>query len=222
LASVRTKCPAVALTFDDGPDPHWTPRLLELLAAHDARATFFMVGRSAERWPELVEAVVSQGHMLANHGWSHRSLPQLGFSDQVDDIRRGAAALGAHGSAWFRPPYGHQTVRSRWAARLAGQRVAGWSAHIGDWRAREMADLADDLRSVLAPGAVVLLHEAILVSEGVRTSRGLETDRSATFAALDMVLDESAGIWRFITLSELLSMGRARWAHWIRYSADVS
>jgi peptidoglycan/xylan/chitin deacetylase (PgdA/CDA1 family) len=221
LTGVATDRPAVALTFDDGPHPGWTPRFLELLARHQARATFFVVGEAASQHPDILQRIRDAGHALGNHGWSHRSLPTLGPREQRAEIERGAALLGRERPRFFRPPYGHQSVRSRWSTGRAGARSVGWTTHIADWRQTGTAVLCARLEAALAPGSIVLLHDAIVVSEGVEPGPDLEPDRSALLGALDKALAAAAGRWRFVTLPELLEMGRPRWRGWFRYSREV-
>ena len=111
----------MALTFDDGPDPEHTPRLLEVLARHGAKATFFMVGARAARHPELVARVAAEGHEIGNHGWDHPSLPALPSAAVAGQLERTRAVLAPHGQALMRPPYGHQDLADpphRPAARL--------------------------------------------------------------------------------------------------------
>jgi peptidoglycan-N-acetylglucosamine deacetylase len=79
VAGVVTAEPAAALTFDDGPDPHWTPRVLEVLERRQARATFFMIGAAAAAHPDLVRRVASMGHAVGNHTWDHRALPKISY-----------------------------------------------------------------------------------------------------------------------------------------------
>ena len=76
MTSVVTAEPAAALTFNDGPDPHWTPRVLEVLERHPARATFSMIGDAAAAYPDLVRRVASMGHAVGDHTWDHRALPK--------------------------------------------------------------------------------------------------------------------------------------------------
>ncbi|HEX6129478.1 MAG TPA: polysaccharide deacetylase family protein, partial [Candidatus Limnocylindria bacterium] len=86
--------PRLALTFDDGPDPEWTPRLLDALGAAGVRGTFFLIGERAARAPGLVRRMVSEGHEVGNHSWSHRSLWLCGPRATAEQIRRAHDRLG--------------------------------------------------------------------------------------------------------------------------------
>lgn len=223
ITSVKTEGSGVALTFDDGPDPKWTPILLDLLKAHDAKATFFVVGKSCKEYPWIIQRAASEGHALCNHGWSHKSLPFLPMSEQVQEIRRCEEALGEMGSRLFRPPYGHQSIRSRWSARITSQQVVAWSAHIADWRQQSPRQLYRKLLDELTPGAIILLHDTIMVGDGdVTPGSDLQCDRSGVFEAIDMVLSECAGNYDFITLPDLIKRGVPRRESWFYHSRDVS
>lgn len=222
MTSVKTGAPAVALTFDDGPDPVWTPRLLDLLKQYSARATFFTVGENAERFPELIARIAEEGHALGNHTFSHCSLPLLPWKEQRMEIRRCSDLLGPQAAGLFRPPYGHQTLKSRLAARCEKQRVVVWSAEIGDWRKQDVQTLRHALRESLAPGAVILLHDSIHLSADVTPGPDLQPDRGRVFEALKSVLKETAGTFQYLTLPELMQAGSPQWSSWFRFSRNVA
>jgi peptidoglycan/xylan/chitin deacetylase (PgdA/CDA1 family) len=153
---------AVALTFDDGPNPEATPRILDALAEQGVRGTFFILGRHAERWPALVERVAAEGHTIGNHGWYHRKLHFKSPSYVRDDLTRGTAAIenacGVH-PRLFRAPHG---FRAPWVTAIAGslgQRTVGWS--LGVWDSdRPGADVITR-RTVegATEGSILLLHD---------------------------------------------------------------
>lgn len=153
---------AVYLTFDDGPDPQWTPRVLEVLAAHGAAATFFMVGSRALAQPGLARAVVAAGHGLGNHSFSHRHPWTMSAAAARREVRDGAAALAnacGRPPQFFRPPHGRlRRCMSDEAAR-GGQRVVLWDRTAIDWGplARRAA-IARRLGRV-RPGEIVLMHD---------------------------------------------------------------
>lgn len=176
-----------ALTFDDGPDEHFTPRVLDVLAARGTRATFFMVGRQAARHPELVRRVVAEGHAIASHTWSHPDVLPLPARELLAECRRGRAAVeraAGRRTPAYRPPKGDWNATGALVARAAGLRPWLWSLDPADWRGGATAEgILDGVRD-LASGDVVLLHDGIAAprEEAAR-------DRSATVAALPGLLD---------------------------------
>lgn len=201
--------PLVALTFDDGPDPEATPRLLELLAARGARATFFMIGRIAADQPRLVAQVAAGGHAIGNHSWDHPSLPLLKRRWRRLQIRWCREALAPHGGRLFRPPYGHQSPASQLDAVRLGYRPVTWSVNAEDWQDDPAETLLARVRRRLAPGSIVLFHDRLHTAfeECFR-------DRGPTLEAVARLLDEEGERYRFVTVPELLARGRPRKAHW--------
>jgi peptidoglycan/xylan/chitin deacetylase (PgdA/CDA1 family) len=213
ITHVETREPVVALTFDDGPDPTWTPRLLDVLAAVGARATFFMVGKAAARHRGLVERVAGEGHAIANHSWDHPSFPLLRGRARRAQLRWCQEALAPWGERLFRPPWGHQTPATHLGALLLGYRVVTWSVTAADWLDRGPEELLDDLRERLQPGAIAVLHDALYATNDARYR-----DREPTVRAVERLLEEYGGRFRFVTVPELLRTGRPRRWHWYRRS----
>ena len=152
----------VALTFDDGPNPEATPRVLAALREARVPATFFLLGRHVDRWPDLVREAGKDGHTLANHGYAHRKLTYKSPAYVRDDVRAGAAAVEhAAGIApkFFRAPHG---FRSPWVnpiVRAAGERVVGWSLGVWDSERPPAATIAQRVIDGVRPGSIVLLHD---------------------------------------------------------------
>lgn len=154
----------VALTFDDGPNPEHTPKVLDLLAQYDARATFFLVGEQVERHPDLVRRIAAEGHAIGNHTYSHVRCRELELSALSAEIERTdlalVAALGSGERALplFRPPFGELRVTQ--AAHLArtGRTLAYWNQDTRDYRDASAAEIAA-LGPTLTAGDIVLLHD---------------------------------------------------------------
>lgn len=154
--------PVVSITFDDGPNPDATPRILDILRRERVRATFFVLGRHAERWPELVRRAALEGHQLGNHGYFHRKLHRRSPAYVRDDLTRGTEqilrASGVH-PHHFRAPHG---FRSPWVTPIAaslGQRTVGWSLGVWD-SSRPGADvIARRAVEGMHAGSILLLHD---------------------------------------------------------------
>jgi peptidoglycan/xylan/chitin deacetylase (PgdA/CDA1 family) len=126
----------VSVTFDDGPNPQATPLILDVLKREGVRATFFVLGRHADRWPDLVRRMADEGHQLANHGYHHRKLHRRSPSYVRDDLTRGTESIcratGLTALHHFRAPHG---FRNPWVTPIAaglGQRTIGWSLGVWD------------------------------------------------------------------------------------------
>jgi peptidoglycan/xylan/chitin deacetylase (PgdA/CDA1 family) len=153
----------IALTFDDGPDPDWTPRVLDALSARDVRGTFFVVGERAARAPRVVRAIADAGHDVASHGWSHRSLWFCGPRRTEDEIARAQdliADLTGREPTDFRPPWGMVNAALFPLLKKRGLRCVLWSIQPEGLRP---ADAEAQVSSVVGrahPGAIVDLHDA--------------------------------------------------------------
>lgn len=153
----------IALTFDDGPDPSWTPRVLEILAAYQAPSTFFLVGDRATRAPATVRAIAAHGHEIGSHGWSHTSLWRCGPWKTKDEIDRAQAALTELGGApprFFRPPWGMVNAAMFPLLRARRLRPVFWSIQPEGLRATQAVPQASYVLRRAHPGAIVDLHDA--------------------------------------------------------------
>ena len=179
---------SVALTFDDGPDPVVTPRLLELLESQSVRATFFMCGLAAQRHPDLVRNVAAAGHTVAGHSWDHRQifrLPAHEWRRQIDDTHRLLEDLSDRPIRWFRPPRGRTDRFTRETLRQRGVTTVHWSASGQDWKLREPEAIAGEVLADLEPGAIVLLHDAI---GDFLSTAGPPPSQEPTIEATDLIL----------------------------------
>lgn len=206
--AVRTDQKVAALTFDDGPDPQWTPLLLDVLARHKARATFFVLGKSVQRWPDLTRRLVSEGHALGNHTWDHPSLPLLTWRGRRAQIGWTADVLADFGgTTLFRPPYGHQTLASQLSTVASGHRVVGWNSLARDWRDDSAEAMVARIETQMTPGSIVLFHDRLFTTNDRRFE-----DRTESFRAVDQLIAGHPD-WRFVTVPELLTCGPARRRH---------
>lgn len=194
----------VALTFDDGPDPRTTPRVLEALEQRGQRATFFVIGQKAEAHPELLRRIREGGHQLALHGYVHHRLYAFLTPTAVQqDIERAQDAVEAATGirpALFRPPVGQASPRTVIGARRAGVALVGWSTRTGDGSPRTSPEaVTARARRGLRPGAILLLHDA-----PERADEAVSRE-PVTLSALPRILDalEEKGL-RSVTLEELV------------------
>jgi peptidoglycan-N-acetylglucosamine deacetylase len=192
--------PLLALTFDDGPSPQ-TPAILDLLAEHDAKGTFFVLGESIEGREEILARTAAEGHEVGNHTYSHRHAMDLDDAELAHDIARCQRLLAGVDPRAFRPPYGEDALRcSRVAAERGLPTTALWSIDPVDYLERDAATISRVIVDQAAPGAIVDLHD------GWPRKTSTVADRTPTVEALALVLHELAARgYRFITLSELLA-----------------
>jgi peptidoglycan/xylan/chitin deacetylase (PgdA/CDA1 family) len=160
---VRTGAPDVVLTFDDGPEPGGTDRVLAALDAAGAGATFFVLLTRVRRYRSLLDDVVAAGHEVALHGVDHRALPTLPPEEVARLVRAGRAELeDAVGREvrWYRPPYGRQTVRNWRAVTAAGMLPVLWGPTTWDWKS-DVSDAERVTKSLqgVSRGAIVLAHD---------------------------------------------------------------
>jgi peptidoglycan-N-acetylglucosamine deacetylase len=190
----------IALTYDDGPnDPH-TLRLLEVLAKHEARATFFLIGRYVRDRPDIVEAIIKAGHSVGNHTFTH---PLLIFKSDAEirkELSECHAALsdsvGEH-SNLFRPPFGGRRPAVLRIARELGLEPVMWNVTGYDWNAPSASVIEQKITKQLRGGDVVLLHD------GGHTQMG--ADRSPTVLATDHLITSYKAKGReFVTVSEMM------------------
>jgi peptidoglycan/xylan/chitin deacetylase (PgdA/CDA1 family) len=184
LGRVRRTCAGgvVALTFDDGPRPGSTDRILEILAQLDVRATFFCVGRNAERYPWLLRRLRSEGHAIGSHSYSHPHPGQTPLATLARDYRRGRQVIAeilGEDVTLFRPPHGHLRPASAWLVRRQGLEPWLWTVDPEDWRPGASCDRIQAVAGGASGADVVLLHDWV---EQPWAPSAL--DRSATVAAL--------------------------------------
>ena len=156
------------LTFDDGPFPDTTPRLLRILAKHDVQATFFLVGGTAARNRALVRRIARGGHAIGNHTQGHPRLTDLSTRQVRDQLRWASRAIGPVQGPCMRPPYGLINRKVERVARAEGLAPVLWTGHIDDWHQHTVRWNMSQLRKYTKPGGIILLHD-----RNVRTIRAV-------------------------------------------------
>jgi len=191
-------CPAVALTFDDGPGAD-TPQILAALKDAGCRATFFLCGANVERYPELVRLIVSDGHEIGNHTYSHPRLLGRTPGKIFLEIDRAQRVIEHHTGAkpaLFRPPYGLRWFGLFPILRQQQLKAVMWSVNGKDWKI-PAEQITERVLRQSHPGAIILLHDGV-------PPRGTG-DRQPTVEALPAILRILGRSYRFVTISEIAS-----------------
>lgn len=161
--SVNTSRPLLALTFDDGPHPEFTPKLLDILRHEGVRATFYVIGRNVETHPEIARRIVAEGHEIANHSWSHPALTGLGAArlhQEITSTSQVIQRVTGRRPTNMRPPYGAVNDRVRQAMfNDHGLDVIMWSVDPLDWRRPGAEVVRRRLVDGASPGGILLAHD---------------------------------------------------------------
>lgn len=154
---------AIGLTFDDGPHPKLTPRLMEILKKENVQATFFMLGEQVEKFPEIAKAVADGGFEIGNHTYDHKDLTKMSADEIRKEIERTQALIeNATGKKprLFRPPYGSVNARVAQIANELGLDIVLWSIDPRDWEAGKSQErILSKIMAEAAPGAIVCIHD---------------------------------------------------------------
>lgn len=200
FTGVQPRSRLLALTFDDGPNDPWTPRLLEVLDRHQVKVTFFLIGKFVKQRPDIAQAVVEAGHAIGIHTWDH---PNLIFCSSAE-VRRQLqqthqAILDATGIEpnLFRPPFGGRRPASLRVARSLGLQTVMWNVTCRDWTSRSTDEIVALAERQIHGGNVILLHDGEFHRIGV--------DRSRSVEAADRILTRYRGEgFQFITIPEMM------------------
>lgn len=185
----------IAMTFDDGPNPQLTPKLLDMLKERGIKATFFVVGKNVEEYPEIVRRMAAEGHEVANHSWSHPALTKLGaesFRKQIESTNDAIAKATGKRPVLMRPPYGATSaILNRRLGEQYGLKVILWSVDPLDWKYRNSNRVYSYITQNTQPGSIILTHDI----------------HATTVAAMPTTLDSLlAKGYKFATVSELIAM----------------
>lgn len=153
----------VALTFDDGPDDKYTPKILDILKSNQVKGTFFLVGEHVNRYPVIVKRIVLEGHAIGNHTWDHSDLTKQSKDkifeeiNKTDEAVKNAAGISP---SLFRAPYGAVSTNVLAAAETTGHKTIGWSVDTLDWDGKSVSEILHNVRNETHPGAIILQHSA--------------------------------------------------------------
>jgi peptidoglycan/xylan/chitin deacetylase (PgdA/CDA1 family) len=191
---------AVALTFDDGPSPIYTPQIMVLLKHYQAHGTFFVLGHNVEQYPWLVQAELKNGHEVGNHSFSHLRMTKADQRSRQRELERTAVDLDLLGCPQshrlFRPPYSAFDDRLKTYMAHTHRCLVLWSIDSGDWRGLAAPAIINNVLNRVRNGAIIIFHDS---DENARV------DRHPTVEALKTILPalKTAG-YRMVTISELL------------------
>jgi peptidoglycan/xylan/chitin deacetylase (PgdA/CDA1 family) len=172
----------VALTFDDGPNATATLAVRDILDAHGVKGSFFLVGQALDTRPDLARALLSDGHLLANHSYRHDSIHWLDprYGELGSTQRAFARNLGLC-PAYFRPPHGQHTPLMAAVVRHHSMAMVGWDVSVGDWSARSAERVADNVLRKARPGSIIVLHDGL--------DGRVNADRGVLVRAMPLILD---------------------------------
>lgn len=190
----------VAITFDDGPSPRYTPEILALLQRYQAHATFFVLGRKVEKYPHLVQAQLRNGNEVGNHTFDHPRLTKTAEPGREAEVERTALdleLLGDRTSRWIRPPYSAYDDRFKDYVAHTHGRLVMWSIDSGDWRGLDRDTIVKNVVSRVRPGAIIIFHDS---------DEADKADRRPTVEALKVILPAlQAKGYRLVTVSQLVA-----------------
>ena len=200
----------ICLTFDDGPNPEQTPRLLDLLDRYDAKATFFLIGEWALREPELIRETVRRGHAIGNHTFTHPTMPAHGAKRIREELHRCREAVEASGetfstidgAALMRPPYGRRRPGTLRTMRQEGYVPITWSITGYDWRAHTTAKRITKRALKSKGGDIILLHDGSNEEPAADRHKSIETVE----ATLEHFTPKG---FQFVTVPQLVDAARS-------------
>ena len=186
----------IALTFDDGPHPEYTDAILDVLAKYNVKATFFVIGVNAGRYPLPLRRAIAEGHEIGSHTYSHPDLRRLPESELREELQKTAEALDVFGVSprLFRPPGGCCGEKVIACAKDASLDVILWTVDTCDWRGVTAKAIGSAVKKELRPGGIILMHDYI---------SGVSHTAEALRQILPALLDEG---YTFVTVSELLEV----------------
>lgn len=187
----------VALTFDDGPEPEFTPQILDILDEYNIKATFFVLGQNAAKYTDTLKDIYNRGHQVGNHSWSHKYLPKISKSSKESEILKTEKlltdVLGEY-TPIFRPPYGAVKAQDKQLINSLGYKIVNWSVDTKDWAGTSGEQIMGYVEKQLKPGGIILMHN----NGNIKTTK-------TTVDILPTMIDwiEERG-YEFVTVTELL------------------
>ena len=200
--SIKTAKKVIALTFDDGPNPPYTDKLLEILARHDVKATFFMPAKNIEKFPDLVKTIIAQGHIIGNHSYSHKfsnNYKSLTFEKEIIAAQNIVEKISGAKPALYRPPWLFnqpfllKNLKRHGLVPVSGFFGSNWEI----WHA-SAEGIAKDTLKVVKPGRILIFHDGFDTKGGARTG---------SVGAIDIIIPElKKQGYEFLTVDQLLEV----------------
>ena len=188
----------IALTFDDGPHPRYTPLILDILAEFEVQATFFAVGSNVEAYPELVKRIAAEGHELGNHTYHHNHVSKMSMEELTKDINRCNDAIEkitGERPRYFRPPEGVCSKSVQEICGATNTTIVMWSVDTRDWAHTPIGEIFQNVRRNTKNGSIILMHD--FIGKNSPTPEALRQ-------IIPMLLELG---YEFVTVSQLLEGG---------------
>lgn len=194
----KTGAARIALTFDDGPHPRYTPLILDILEEFEIKATFFAVGSNVEAYPELVKRIATEGHELGNHTYQHNHVAKMSMEDLTNDINLCNDAIEritGNRPRYFRPPEGVCTNNVQEICSATNTTIVMWSVDTRDWAHTPISEIFQNVRRNTQNGSIILMHD--FIGKNSPTPQALRQ-------IIPMLLELG---YEFVTVSQLLEGG---------------
>lgn len=192
----------VALTFDDGPDPRFTPQVLDVLGREGVKATFFVVGNRAKKFPALLKRIHNEGHLVGNHSYSHPQFRKRSVKQFQDEILRTEKIIQSsigYRPKLIRPPYGEIREEQVQWVKKNGYTVVNWNVDSLDWKGLDKEKVKNNVINAVGPGSIILQH----------AGGGVGSDLNGTIEALPEIIQTlRAKGYHFVDLGELLQTAK--------------
>ena len=203
IYKVKTKNKQVALTFDDGPHPEFTIKLLDLFKEKGIKATFFVTGKNIEKQKNIISRIIKEGHELGNHSYSHKNLifkKKSFIKKEIEKTDVLLRKLGVKGEILFRPPFGRLLFTASSVLASLNKKVIMWNVPTKDYKEKDPNVILKRIYKRIKPGSIIVLHDS-----GIERS-GKKIDRQTTINAVKVLINElpKKG-YEFRTVSELIN-----------------
>jgi peptidoglycan-N-acetylglucosamine deacetylase len=198
----------IALTFDDGPHPEWTLSILDLLEKYEAKATFFVIGQNAVKYPSVIKKITDSGHAIGNHSWSHPSFTRIHSRERFEQLEKCEKLIKSYNhEKLFRPPFGHLDKQSRREILRDGYTIITWNVVPRDWEKElTLNAMYDMIKKKIEPGCIILMHDTL--------STDFESDRTRTLALAEIILKKFGNEYRFMSIPEIMKESSQNKCFW--------